>query len=311
MPELPEVETVKRGLEATLTDAVIKKVILRRNGLRSEFPHNFAEKLEKRTIIAIKRRAKYLLFYFDNNYISCHSHESGNLNLTNKKDTCLRRYDKIGVNKNVDDNGLVLIAHLGMTGRFSVLSKAPQEFATHDHVVFILEDGRCIIYNDQRRFGMMDLCGKEDLQNHKSLADLAPEPLEEGFTEEYLKKALAKKTIPIKVAIMDQKTVVGVGNIYASEALFMTGISPLTPANETLEKIPALIKNIQKVLNASIKSGGSTLKDFAHVSGESGYFQHNFLVYGKENQPCPKCTTPIKAIRQAGRSSFYCDKCQK
>lgn len=273
MPELPEVETVKRGLEAALIGAVIKKTILRRGGLRSPFPPNFAEQLEKRTIKAIKRRAKYLLFYFD--------------------------------------NGLVLIAHLGMTGRFSVLPKVPTEYATHDHVVFILADGRCVIYNDTRRFGVMDLCGQEEIATHKLLAELAPEPLEDGFTPEYLQKALAKKSIPIKVAIMDQKTVVGVGNIYASEALFMTGISPLTPANETLKKIPELIKNIRKVLNASIVSGGSTLKDFAHVSGESGYFQHNFLVYGREGKPCSKCHTPIVSIRQAGRSSFYCAKCQK
>ena len=272
MPELPEVETVKRGLEAAIIGAVIEKVVLRRGGLRSLFPANFAEKLEKRTIKAINRRAKYLLFYFD--------------------------------------NGLVLIAHLGMTGRFSVSSKSPDEYATHDHVVFTLSDGRCVIYNDTRRFGLMDLCEQKEVTTHKLLAELAPEPLEDGFTPEYLQKALAKKAIPIKVAIMDQKIVVGVGNIYASEALFMTGISPLTPANETMDKIPELIKNIRKVLNASIVSGGSTLKDFAHVSGESGYFQHNFLVYGKEGKPCNKCKTSITAIRQAGRSSFYCAKCQ-
>ncbi len=274
MPELPEVETVKRGLAAALTGAVIERVVLRRGNLRSPFPENFAKALAGRRIMGVARRAKYLLFSFDND--------------------------------------LVLIAHLGMTGRFSVVEKAPKEFSAHDHVVMYLADGRCVIYNDARRFGVMDLCGRDEVASHKLLAHLAPEPLEDGFTAEYLLAALKNKKAPIKPVIMDQQVVVGVGNIYASEALFMAGISPLTPANSVSKKsIALLIQKIREVLNASIISGGSTLRDFAHVSGESGYFQHNFLVYDRAGEPCSKCGTPITAIRQAGRSTFYCQNCQK
>jgi formamidopyrimidine-DNA glycosylase len=275
MPELPEVETVKRGLATALTGATIQKVILRRGNLRTPFPDDFAEKLEGAKIKSVARRAKYLLFYLD--------------------------------------NAEILIAHLGMTGRFSVLPAAPKEFAKHDHVAFILADGRCVIYNDARRFGVMDLCSEFTLLSHKFLAHLAPEPLEDGFSAEYLTDSLKKRATPIKPTIMEQKIVVGVGNIYANEALFMAGISPLTPANSEAitKKIPLLINCIHKVLQDAIAAGGSTLRDFAHVSGESGYFQHQFHVYGRKGLPCTKCGTPIIAMKQAGRATFYCEKCQK
>ncbi len=274
MPELPEVETVKRGLETALSGAVITKVTLRRANLRSPFSKDFKKLLAGRKIVKILRRAKYLLFYFDND--------------------------------------LVLIAHLGMTGKFSVLSaKDSGKPATHDHVIFELKDGRKVVYNDTRRFGLMELCKKEEVATHKLLKDLAPEPLEEEFSAAYLEKALSKRETPIKPTIMDQKIVVGVGNIYASEALFMAGISPLAPANKISKKIPLLISCIHDVLNAAIKAGGSTISDFAHVSGDSGYFQHSFHVYGRAGKPCTKCKTPILSIRQAGRATFYCEKCQK
>lgn len=273
MPELPEVETVKRGLETALIGAVISGVTLKRSNLRTPFPKDFAKKLAGRKITAIKRRAKYLLFYFE------------------------------------DD--LVLIAHLGMTGRFSVLKAREVELTTHDHVVFDFKDGRQLIYNDPRRFGLMELCKREEVEKHKLFAHLAPEPLEDKFTTSYLEKSLSKRESPIKPTIMDQKIVVGVGNIYANEALFMAGISPLNPANTISKKIPQLISCIHSVLNDAIKAGGSTLKDFAHVSGESGYFQHNFHVYGREGKACSKCESAIIAIRQAGRATFYCPKCQK
>ena len=275
MPELPEVETIKNSLAAAITGATIAKVILRRGNLRASFPPNFAEKLAERKIKTIARRAKYLLFYLDNNEI--------------------------------------LIAHLGMTGRFSVLPNMPKEFATHDHVIFLLADERCVIYNDARRFGLMDLSNKSALSSHKLFAHLAPEPLEEDFTTQYLINALKNRSSPIKPAIMDQKIAVGVGNIYANEALFLAGISPLAPANspEVTSKIPLLISCIQKVLNDAIAAGGSTLRDFVNASGEAGYFQHQFLVYGKKGQACSKCASPIIAIKQAGRASFYCEKCQK
>ena len=274
MPELPEVETVKRGLEKTLIGATISEVILRRGNLRTEFPKNFAKSLAGQKITKISRRAKYLLFNFESD--------------------------------------VVLIAHLGMTGKFSVIPKNREyKLEKHDHVVFVLNDGRSVVYNDTRRFGLMEICKKSELEKHKLLKDLAPEPLEKDFSEGYLKKALSKRTTPIKPTIMDQKIVVGVGNIYASEALFMAGISPIKPANEIEKKIPLLISCIHDVLNAAIKAGGSTISDFAHVSGDSGYFQHSFHVYGKEGEPCSKCKSPILYIRQSGRATFYCDKCQK
>jgi formamidopyrimidine-DNA glycosylase len=278
MPELPEVETVRRGLEGSVLGATIKKVTLRRENLRTAFPPGFAKSLAGRKITAISRRAKYLLFYLDAD--------------------------------------MVLIAHLGMTGRFSVVPEIPGEkggnqFAAHDHVVLTLDDGRLLIYNDARRFGVMDICKREELKNHKLLAHLAPEPLGEEFTPGYLQKALGKRATPVKPALMDQKIVVGVGNIYANEALFMSGISPLRAANSINDKIPLLISNIHNVLNNAIAAGGSTLRDFTHVSGESGYFQHNFHVYGRAGKPCPRCKSPIISVRQAGRASFYCENCQK
>ena len=274
MPELPEVETVRRGLEGALVGASIAEVILHRDNLRIPFPKNFAKSLTGQTITNINRRAKYLLFHFESD--------------------------------------VVLIAHLGMTGRFLVVPKSKgNEYETHDHVVFKLKDGRQIIYNDPRRFGLMNICKHADMEKHKLFVHLAPEPLESEFTAKYLQNALSKKTIPIKPAIMDQHCVVGVGNIYANEALFMSGISPLTPANSINKKLPLLISNIHKVLTEAITAGGSTLNDFAHVNGESGYFQHNFHVYGREGKPCTKCQAPIISIRQAGRATFYCEKCQK
>lgn len=272
MPELPEVETVRRGLETALTGARIEKALLRRADLRTPFPAGFAGKLAGRAIYAITRRAKYVLFHFDN-------------------DT-------------------VLLAHLGMTGRFSVEKKAPKTYGAHDHVVFMLEDGRAVIFNDARRFGLMALCKKSELSTHALLSHLGPEPLEKSFSPAYLKAALAKRKGPVKPVLMDQEVVVGVGNIYASEALFLAGISPLTPAMKVAGKAPLLIACIQQVLGDAITSGGSSLRDFLHVSGETGYFQHQFKVYGREGKPCMTCKKPIIAARQAGRSTFYCGGCQ-
>ncbi len=277
MPELPEVETVRRGLDKALSGATIAKVELRRENLRTPFPKGFAKALAGQKIKSVSRRAKYLIFNLESD--------------------------------------IVLIAHLGMTGRFTVTAspengKKP-EFLPHDHVVMTLDDGRLIIYNDARRFGLMEICNRREVGNHKLFKHLAPEPLESEFTPAYLEKALSKRKTPIKPTIMDQQIVVGVGNIYANEALFLTGISPLKPANEITKKIPPLIAEIHNVLNAAIEAGGSTLRDFAHVSGESGYFQHKFHVYGRGGKPCSKCKTPIETIRQAGRATFYCPSCQK
>ena len=272
MPELPEVETVCRQLYGALKNAVIEKVTLRRKNLRAPFPVKFTETLTGRTIKDIQRRAKYLLFILDS-----------------------------------DD---VLIAHLGMTGRFSVLKKPPKAFASHDHVVMHLKDGRCIVYNDARRFGLMALAKKDQLKTYPLFAELGPEPLEKKFSQAYLKKELGKRKTPVKVALMDQKLVVGVGNIYASEALFLAGINPSKPAMEAAGKASVIITAIHKVLNDAIASGGSSLRDFVHVSGEAGYFQHHFNVYGRKGKPCFRCGVPIRSTRMAGRSTFFCPQCQ-
>lgn len=272
MPELPEVETVRRGLGGALPGVVIKSVKLRRAGLRVPFPKGFAAALAGRRIVSIGRRAKYLLFHLD--------------------------------------SGDVLIGHLGMSGRFSLLAAPPEKFAAHDHAVFYLNDGRCLIYNDARRFGLMTLAKEKTLASHRLLAALGPEPLGKDFSAAYLKKALLQRKGPVKPVLMDQSLVVGVGNIYASEALFIAGVSPFCLAAQAAEKTPALVSAIRRVLREAIASGGSSLRDFVQLSGETGYFQHCFQVYGREGQPCLSCRAPIQAVRQAGRTTFFCPSCQ-
>ncbi len=273
MPELPEVETVRRGLEIALAGAVIEKAVLRRKDLRVDFPKGFAGALSGRRIESIARRAKYLLFTLD--------------------------------------SGDVVIAHLGMSGRFLIHLAAPATFDKHDHLVMHLADGRCLVFNDARRFGLMTITQSQNVQKHPLLARLGPEPLDKEFTTAYLEKALKVRTTAIKPAIMDQALVVGVGNIYASEALFDAGISPKRPANKAARDAGALAKAIHKVLSAALASGGSSLRDFMNVGGESGYFQHQFKVYDRAGKPCMKCKTSIKTIRQSGRSTFFCPTCQK
>jgi formamidopyrimidine-DNA glycosylase len=273
MPELPEVETVRTGLAQAITGSRMTQVTLRREGLRVPFPPDLAQMLTGRTIRGITRRAKYLLFSFDSE--------------------------------------AVLLAHLGMSGNFRVDAKAPKQYGTHDHAVFHLHDGRVLIYNDPRRFGVITLTDSANQHAHPMLAHLGPEPLEEGFTPAYLRTALAARSGAIKPTLMDQQLVVGVGNIYASEALFHARISPLHPAREVAGKAPAMVTAIQAVLRDAIASGGSSLRDFLHVSGEAGYFQHHFHVYDREGEPCSRCKTPISALTQAGRSTYFCSKCQK
>lgn len=274
MPELPEVETVRTGLEMALAGAVVQSVELRRKDLRTRLPADLPKKLGGRTIKKIERRAKYLLFTFDS-----------------------------------DD---VLVAHLGMSGKFII-----PEFAAgsgnhkHDHVVITLGDGRKLIYNDARRFGLMELTTRKALATHRLLAHLGPEPLSKDFSPAYLKEQLLGKKAPIKTVLMDQALVVGVGNIYASEALFLARIHPGTPASKAAKHSELLVKSIQSVLKDAIASGGSSLRDFVKVSGEAGYFQHRFNVYGKAGKPCISCRIPVESSRQAGRSTFYCPSCQK
>lgn len=272
MPELPEVETVRTGLAASIEGATIKCAQLRRAGLRVPFSEGFEERVAGRRILSISRRAKYLLF-----------HLSG---------------------------GQVILSHLGMSGRFSVLEKPLTRYEKHDHVLLHLSDGRVVVYNDARRFGVMVLAEKSTLDEHPLLAVLGPEPLEEGFSSAYLKKVLAKRGAPVKPVLMEQGVVVGVGNIYASEALFLAGIHPTTPAAEVAPKAALIVRCIRKVLRDAIASGGSSLHDFVQVTGETGYFQHHFNVYDRAGEPCFACSTPIASMRQSGRSTYFCPQCQ-
>jgi formamidopyrimidine-DNA glycosylase len=275
MPELPEVETVCRGLAVVLEGHRLAKVELRRTGLRIPFPPDFAERLTGRTIARISRRAKYMCWHLD--------------------------------------DGWVVICHLGMSGRM-VIGKddgaAPEK---HDHVILVTEAGDKISFNDARRFGLMDMATEEGLAAHRFFAALGPEPLTDAFDGKMLKAALAGRSSPIKPVLLDQTLVVGIGNIYASESLFRAGIHPTRPAESlTARECSKLVKAVKEVLAEAIAAGGSSLKDHRQPSGELGYFQHSFAVYDREGQPCPGCTCreSIRRMTQAGRSTYYCDKRQ-
>ena len=274
MPELPEVETIKRGLIPSLKGNIIKNVILRRKNLRIPFPENLQQALEGQKIEGIKRRSKYLIFELNSN--DC------------------------------------MIMHLGMSGKVLVKEKKPEEFEKHDHIIIEFSDGKTLVFNDARRFGLVTLCKKSELEKHKLFSALGPEPLSNNFNEEVLYNALRNKSSPIKNAIMDAHVVVGVGNIYACESLFRSGLSPLKKSSSiSKKKIGELTANIINVLNEAIESGGSTLKDYVHANGEMGYFQHSFQVYGREGEDCGTCLKAIKRVKQLGRSTFYCPNCQK
>lgn len=274
MPELPEVETVRRGLMTVLEGRRLSAVSVRRPNLRRPFPPDFACRLQGRRITALGRRAKYLTLALD--------------------------------------DGWVVLVHLGMSGSM-VIADGDTPPGKHDHVIFDTEEGRRVIFHDPRRFGLMDLVRAEDLAGHPLLRGLGPEPLDESFTPAVLMAALAKRSGPVKAVLLDQTVVAGIGNIYASEALFRAGICPTRSASgidgNDAVRLTAAIKEI---LTAAIKAGGSSLRDHRQPSGELGYFQFSFAVYGREGQPCPGCTCQdgIKRIIQAGRSTFYCEKKQ-
>lgn len=275
MPELPEVETIKRGLKKSLKGKVIEKVTLRRKNLRIPFPPDFTAKLIGKKIVSIKRRAKYLLIETD-------------------KEDCL------------------IIIHLGMSGRLLLKDSYPDKPEKHDHVIIKFTDGNTLIYNDTRRFGLMTLAEKKNIKSHPLFSELGIEPLPEKFNGKILHELIKKKNVPIKNALMDSHLIVGVGNIYACESLFRSHISPLRKAKSiTSKQSDLLTKNIKQVLKEAIASGGSSLRDYVHASGEMGYFQHKFSVYGREGKNCPACQGKIKRIKQQGRSTFYCPACQK
>jgi formamidopyrimidine-DNA glycosylase len=274
MPELPEVETVRRGLEATINGKKIKNAIIRCKKLRYDIPAGLAENIAAQTIDKIDRRAKYLLLHLSNKH--------------------------------------VLIIHLGMSGKVLYKNKMPPQFEKHDHFILEFTDKTAMVFNDARRFGLIDYCPEAALATNKHLKILGPEPLQKNFNGKYLASFFEGKKKPVKTIIMDQNCVVGVGNIYAAESLFKTKINPQKPAGEiSLKKLEEFSQNIKIVLQAAIESGGSTLRDYVRSDGDSGYFQHEFKVYGRENQPCYICRNSIKRIVQTGRSTFYCPKCQK
>ena len=208
------------------------------------------------------------------------------------------------------DNDKSLIVHLGMSGKISTVKDYKP--IKHDHFTCKFKDQSYLVFNDPRRFGFVDLVDNDLLDKHQSLAHLGPEPLEDEFNQEYLSKQLAKKSINIKTAMMDNKIVVGVGNIYINESLFDSQISPLRPANSlNKSEITRLIASIKKTLKKAIKAGGSSISDYKNAKGEIGYFQHDFKVYGRNEENCLICKNQLSKVRQNGRSTFYCSKCQK
>jgi len=283
MPELPEVETVCQGLRPVMENNAFVRVEQRRENLRIAFPDNFSERLEGRTITSLWRRAKYILAQLD--------------------------------------SGEVLLMHLGMSGRFTI-EEAPHtrtddQPGRHDHVVFSMSNGAVITYTDPRRFGLMTLFNAKELQTHKLLKNLGIEPLGNELSGAFLAQCFRDKKTNLKAALLDQKNIAGLGNIYVCEALYRSSLSPLR-VSATLsepkgaEQAEALATAIRGVLNDAVAAGGSSLKDYVQTNGELGYFQHGFDVYGREDEECRRdqCPGRVKRIVQSGRSSFYCPHCQ-
>jgi formamidopyrimidine-DNA glycosylase len=271
MPELPEVETTLRGISPHLKHRQVTDVVIRNPKLRWPVPKNLPALLRGQTVRGLRRRAKYLLITFDHG---------------------------------------TLILHLGMSGSLRIQPVGtPAE--KHDHFDLVLDDDKLMRLRDPRRFGAV-LWHVGEVAQHPLLAALGPEPLEQEFDGAYLHRATRSRSVAIKLAIMDSHLVVGVGNIYANEALFRAGIRPQLAAYKlSLPRCEKLVQNIREVLQEAIKQGGSSLRDFVHSDGSSGYFQQSYFVYGRTGEPCRVCGTLIKQIRQGQRSTFYCPQCQR
>lgn len=282
MPELPEVETVRRGLAPALEGARLTRVDVNRPDLRWPFPEGMADRLTGRTISQLGRRSKYLLVHLDGDE--------------------------------------TLIVHLGMSGRMVVDDLQLGQFhrdagwlPQHDHVVFHTDRHR-VTFNDARRFGAMDLARTSALEDHWLIEKLGPEPLGNQFDEDHLVDALRGRNTPIKTALLDQRVVAGLGNIYVCEALHRAGISPVRKAGRlSAQRVRTLVPIIRDVLGEAIEAGGSSLRDHRQADGNLGYFQHNFRVYDREGHACPSpdCDGTIGRVVQSGRSSFYCKTCQR
>jgi formamidopyrimidine-DNA glycosylase len=293
MPELPEVETVRRGLQPVMEGAKIVKAEARRKDLRFPFQKDFTARLTGQTVTGLGRRAKYLM-----------------ADLT---------------------SGDVLLMHLGMSGSFRVLqgekNSTPGEFhyprsedRAHDHVVFHMSSGASVVFNDPRRFGYMKIIARHELDDEPLLQGLGPEPLGNEFDADLLARACHNKKTSLKAALLDQRVVAGLGNIYVCEALYRAHLSPrrlaatlATKKGETTDHARRLVEEIHTVLNQAIKAGGSSLRDHRQTSGELGYFQHSFQVYDHEGEKCrtARCSGTIRRFNQNGRSTFWCPKCQK
>ncbi|MDB5659310.1 MAG: DNA-formamidopyrimidine glycosylase [Cypionkella sp.] len=280
MPELPEVETVRRGLLPAMEGRLIERAEVNRPDLRWPLPLNMAERLTGQRVVALRRRSKYILADLS--------------------------------------SGETLLIHLGMSGRMLVSGitlgnffhdhAAPEK---HDHVVLHMEGGARVTFNDARRFGAMDLLPTATADEHPLLSEIGPEPMGNAFNESYLAAKLKDRNTPIKSALLDQHLVAGLGNIYVCEVLYRARIAPNTRAG-SIANAGSLVPIIREVLAEAIEAGGSSLKDYRRTNGELGYFQKSFAVYGREGQPCqtPGCTSTIARMVQSGRSSFYCPTCQ-
>lgn len=283
MPELPEVETVRRGLEPVMAGQVIAQADVRRPDLRWPLPLRMAERLTGARVTGLRRRSKYILADLD--------------------------------------SGETLLIHLGMSGRMLVSGAMLGQFhqdhpapARHDHVVLDMASGARITFNDARRFGAMDLMSTATAEAHPLLASLGPEPLGNGFSESYLVSRLKGRNTPVKSALLDQKIIAGLGNIYVCEVLHRAGISPARLAGRiSAARVATLVPIIRQVLAEAIEAGGSSLRDYRQADGELGYFQHRFRVYDREGEACsaPGCTGTIGRLVQSGRSSFHCPLCQR
>ncbi|MCP3474422.1 bifunctional DNA-formamidopyrimidine glycosylase/DNA-(apurinic or apyrimidinic site) lyase [Bradyrhizobium sp. CCGUVB1N3] len=293
MPELPEVETVRRGLQPVMEGAKIVKAEARRADLRFPFQPDFVARLQGQVVTGLGRRAKYLMADLA--------------------------------------SGDVLLMHLGMSGSFRVIKpddeKSPEEFhyprgkdSTHDHVLFRMSSGADIVFNDPRRFGYMKVIARNALEDEPLLRGLGPEPLGNEFDAAMLAQSCAGKKTSLKAALLDQRVVAGLGNIYVCEALHRSHLSPrriaatlATRKGESTDHARRLVGAIHAVLNDAIKAGGSSLRDHRQTTGELGYFQHSFKVYDREGEPCktPRCGGTVKRFTQNGRSTFWCPKCQK
>jgi formamidopyrimidine-DNA glycosylase len=289
MPELPEVETVRRGLAPALVGATIARVELRRHDLRIPFPERFAARLQGRRVLDLRRRAKYLIADLD------------------------------------DANSLIM--HLGMSGSFRIDDETPGDrrpssgkIAAHDHVVFHLDHGKRVVYNDPRRFGCMLLVATNEIVADKRFSGLGVEPLSDSLDAAFLAGAFRGRAAPVKALLLDQRLIAGLGNIYVCEAAHRARISPLraagslvTPGGRPKAALARLPKAIKDVLNDALKAGGSSLRDHRQTDGSLGYFQHSFRVYDREGAACPTpgCKGTIVRAVQSGRSTFHCPACQK